>query len=397
MILTILLAVFTAAMTFAQPRLRPETQEQRVQRLQVLQRNRALVGKMQNRAKDNTATVQPNAISLNCVNPVYVANWGSMNLQWLCDITGSGTANILGNFFQMPAGNPIGLSASPDGFLLATDGQGTIYRLTDTLNRGVADENYVVYSGISSSQRLFAASGSDLMIEDDFHGQLFHYSLSGGQATTYPTGSLPVLGSGNTGFVISTARHELFAINEQMDAVAMYGFSGGQLQGQPQYIFSGNQINTLALDETSGILFIQTAGNCNNQQPALPSDGNSTDSGSGPVTAPACLLPQIWALRTFVSPFQSGPTLNLIASGDVLNLYYSTNSFPMAVVGGKLLVTSLTADSQSELILSYDYKTAMAMQNPAAPTVFADQQLLGQYAFIGALTSYNGGPVPNLQ
>ncbi len=358
-------------------------------------RHENLLRNMANRANGGNFGLKSNAFTINCTSPVFVGNSNSPTVQGLCDPFNTGKALVRIDYFEMPAdARPMALAASSDGFLFIADGSGSIYRTSDALSRGVADTNYVEYSGLAWSDRLLPLSGNDLLSEDGFRNRLFHYSLtSKGQATTMPAAELPSMGPGITSLVYAPTSRKMFGVNQYTDEVVAQGFSNGKFQGDLLHIFSGNRVNSIALDEPSGILFIQLAGDCNDFMP-LP---------SVPSTQPVntvCQPAQILALRTISSVFQNGPTLTTIAVGGNLDVYYSRNQFPMAVVGGKLLVTSLDhsdPNSPSQMILAYDYAKSLANGGTIEPTVFADKEILGEYAYINSLIAFKGGAVPLLQ
>lgn len=336
-------------------------------------------------AMSHAADVKPQAVNISCQNPVFIANSNNSSVTWLC-ANGGTKANISGTFFEIPYGaGAVAMANTPDNQLLVSDYANNWYKLSDTSSRGVAD-GVVEYAGMPYTEHLFPMSSTDIMSDDSFRGRLFRFKLSGNQATTTQSGSLPGFGRGITPLVFSQKLSKLFVINHDNDTVMVYPFNNGQVTGKPSVLYAGWRVNSLALDEETNTLFIAMVGDCNDQRMPVPGT-NQTGVSSG-----GCSPSQILAMRLT-------PT-NYVASisfrGGMLNMLPYNSGNPMAVVGGKLYVLSVkTTDPENyqQMILSYDFQLAFKTGAPTEAEIFADESILGPSSFIRSMIGFKGGPV----
>ncbi len=391
----IFLAFITASLIWGTAFAQETTRE----RLAALDRNEAAAKQLAaTTTKTTTKSVERSAIVTRCEQPLYVALNGNEGVRAICDVDNSGSADASYSFFRLPeeSGNyvsALGTNRMGSVMFLATD-QGSILRLSDTNQDGVADEKSTAENpGLAYTERILPLDGTaPLIYTENAQGGRFNLYRLERNETVVQGGDIPRGARRVAGSIMM--RDGVLTIDAAQDMVRKYALNGvGYLDNtnsRNEVILRGERITSIAYDERASLLFVLMAGNCGDMNVPQPPPGGPTPL---PSVVNTCSAPVTKVYRLTGTSLQQVGAM----SHTLLNVSYNLSGHPMAARNGKLYVTVFGNDrergrSGHQIIeLRYDQATGRPID---VPTVFADSVHLGDYAYLKGLTFFDGGPAP---
>lgn len=387
--ISLVLCLAFVAASFAQ-----ETLEER---FVVLDRNEAAVRANAKRSLENkTVSIKTHerTATLNCNDPRMVAVRDGL-VRMLCDVNEDGVADAVSVFYQLPpdAGYYISaLATNRNGNLLfAASETGTYFTLTDGNRNGLADPQVTRQNpGLAYTEKLIAhfdSTSLSVYAENSDTGRFNLYFLNS-QETRVQGGS-PAKGARRVAGSVGVQNVGVYFIDPMENSVRLLAYNGvGYLQNESSrndLLYRGRRVSSIAVDQAAGLLFVLEAGNCGDvsQVPQLP---------GVPTPNFACSAPGIHILK-----LSGNAAVEIgVVNDPKLTATYALTAHPMVARGGKLHLSVYAGPhnergSAGQEILEFRYNQATGkIAGPA--TVFADYQLLGDNPFVGAISTFDGGP-----
>lgn len=374
-------------------------QETTAERLSVLDKNEAAV-RLTARRSLTSEKAQPSrqSATLNCADPLFAATRGG-GIRMLCDLDNDGTADAMTMFYDLPVdtGNFISAMASSrsgNTMFVATD-SGSILRLTDTNRDGIVDAKVIENPGLAYTERLvphFDNTVTSVYSESSQTGRFNLYFLEANQ-TRVQGGDLP-RGARRIAGSVALPNVGIIFIDPTENTVRRITYNGvGYLDNENSrndVWYKGYRVSSIAVDGLANLLFVLEAGSCGDIMP-VPA-GPPTNGISN--TAALCTVPTIHILRILGNATAEIGSV----SASALQVTYNFTGHPMVARNGKLYVAVYSTPlndrgSGGEQLLEFRYDQVTGKMNNN-PSIFADSQMLGEWAFIGAIATFDGGPVP---